>query len=226
MDKINYYLVSLEELKEIKGRPSMLLHACCGPCSSFPLTFLCPHFDVTIYYNNSNIFPEQEYSRRLEELKKLLEYFKRDYGYNVKLIIPKYDNKEYNQFLSKYEGEKEGGERCFACYEKRMAEAYQFAEDNGYQYFSTVMTVSRQKNSQKLNEIGKKLEKLHPNTKYFYSDFKKNKGQDKVSEMRKFYNLYAQQYCGCYLSYREYLVREENKKFKELLENQNKQEKI
>lgn len=226
MDKINYYLVSLEELKEVKGRPSMLLHACCGPCSTFPLTFLCPHFDVTIYYNNSNIFPEQEYSRRLEELKKFLEYFKRDYGYNVKLIIPKYDNKEYNQFLSKHEGQKEGGERCFACYEKRMAEAYQFAEDNGYQYFSTVMTVSRQKNSQKLNEIGKKLEKLHPNTKYFYSDFKKNKGQDKVSEMRKFYNLYAQQYCGCYLSYREYLVREENKKNKELLENQNKQEKI
>ena len=109
MDKINYYLVSLEELKEVKGRPSMLLHACCGPCSTFPLTFLCPHFDVTIYYNNSNIFPEQEYSRRLEELKKFLEYFKRDYGYNVKLIIPKYDNKEYNQFLSQYEGEKEGG---------------------------------------------------------------------------------------------------------------------
>lgn len=222
MDKINYYLVSLEELKQIKGRPSMLLHACCGPCSTFPLLFLCPHFEVTIYYNNSNIYPEEEYKRRLEELKKFLAYFKRDYGYEVKLIVPTYDNDEYNAFLKQFEGEKEGGIRCFSCYEKRMTEAYDYAESNGYEYFSTVMTISRQKNSQKLNEIGKKLEALHPKTKYFYSDFKKNKGQDKAREMRLFYNLYAQQYCGCYLSYNEYLIRKENKEKPLDKENENK----
>ena len=211
VDKINYYLVSLEELKEVKGKPKMLLHACCGPCSTFPLLFLCPHFDVTIYYNNSNIFPSSEYLRRLEELKKFLSFFKRDYGYDVKLIIPTYDNDSYNFFLKQFEGEKEGGPRCFACYEKRMGEAYDYASNNGDDYFTTVMTISRQKNSQKLNEIGKKLEARYPNTKYFYSDFKKNKGQDKAREMRIFYNLYNQQYCGCYLSYREYLERIKNK---------------
>lgn len=210
-DKINYYLISLEELKEIKGKPKMLLHACCGPCSTFPLLFLCPHFDVTIYYNNSNIYPPSEYQRRLEELKKFLSFFKMDYGYEVKLIVPSYDNDSYNSFLKQFEKEKEGGPRCFACYEKRMAEAYDFASDNGYEYFTTVMTISRQKNSQKLNEIGKKLEASHPNTKYFYSDFKKNKGQDKAREMRIFYDLYNQQYCGCYLSYNEYLDRIKSK---------------
>ena len=196
VDKINYYLVSLEELKEVKGKPKMLLHACCGPCSTFPLLFLCP---------------SSEYLRRLEELKKFLSFFKRDYGYDVKLIIPTYDNDSYNFFLKQFEGEKEGGPRCFACYEKRMGEAYDYASNNGYDYFTTVMTISRQKNSQKLNEIGKKLEARYPNTKYFYSDFKKNKGQDKAREMRIFYNLYNQQYCGCYLSYREYLERIKNK---------------
>ena len=97
--KINYYLESEKELKVVdtqSNKPSLLLHACCGPCSTFPLTYLCPHFNVTIMFNNSNIYPESEYVRRLEELKKFLEYFKRDYGYEVKLIVKEYDNDKYN----------------------------------------------------------------------------------------------------------------------------------
>ena len=202
MDKINYYLVSLEELKEIKGRPSMLLHACCGPCSTFPLTFLCPHFDVTIYYNNSNIFPEQEYSRRLEELKKFLEYFKRDYGYNVKLIIPKYDNKEYNQFLSKYEGEKEGGERCFACYDMRLRETAKQAALHGFDYFTTTLTISPLKNSVKINQIGQSIGQEY-GVNYLLSDFKKKEGYKRSIQLSKEYGLYRQNYCGCVFSRRD-----------------------
>ena len=205
MDKVNYYIKSLEELKTIPKdkKPKLLLHACCGPCSCFPLVFLCPHFDVTIYYNNSNIYPEAEYTRRLEELKKLLEYVKKDYGFFVNLLIPEYKNIEYTKkVLEPLKEYPEGSLRCFACYEARMAEAFDYAEANGYDYFTTVMSISRQKSSQKMNEIGAKLEKDHKHTKYFYSDFKKNKGIDEGRAIKNHYGLYSQTYCGCVYSYK------------------------
>jgi len=212
--KINYYQKSLkilENLGDLGKKPRLLLHACCGPCSTFPLTFLCPHFDVTIYFNNSNIYPESEYSRRLEELKKFLEYFKRDYGFDVKLIVTKYANDEYNKDLEPYKNQPEGMTRCFICYEKRMDDAYKFASENGFDYFTTVMTISRQKNSQKLNEIGEKLSKKYPNVKYFYSDFKKNRGIDIAREMRINYDLYQQLYCGCKYTYEKGLKKEKER---------------
>ena len=177
--KINYYDKSmqiLDNLGDLQQKPRLLLHACCGPCSCFPLTFLCPHFDVTIYFNNSNIYPSEEYYRRLNELKKLLISFKKDYGYDVKIIETKYDNDSYNKVLEPFKDQPEGQNRCFICYEKRMDEAYKFANENSFDFFTTVMSISRQKNSQKLNEIGAKLEQKYPNTKYFYSDFKKKNG--------------------------------------------------
>jgi len=210
---INYYLMSLKELEALPKdpKPRLLLHACCGPCSTFPLTFLCPHFDVTIYYNNSNIYPEAEYLRRLEELKKFLGYFERDYGFSVKLIVPPYDNAKYNETLAPYALCKEGGERCIICYTKRMGEAYDYAESNGYDYFTTVMTISRQKNSEILNGIGKQLSASHTKTKYFYSDFKKAKGIDQAREMRIRYGLYNQLYCGCKYSYAASLAKPDSK---------------
>lgn len=215
MDKVNYYLKSLEELKTIPKdkKPKLLLHACCGPCSCFPLIFLCPHFDVTIYYNNSNIYPEAEYTRRLEELKKLLEYVKKDYGFFVNLLIPEYKNIEYTKkVLEPLKDYPEGSLRCFACYEARMAEAYDYAEANGYDYFTTVMSISRQKSSQKMNEIGAKLEKDHKHTKYFYSDFKKNKGIDEGRVIKNHYGLYSQTYCGCVYSYKARIEYDERNK--------------
>ena len=212
--KINYYLESEKELKVVdtqSNKPSLLLHACCGPCSTFPLTYLCPHFNVTIMFNNSNIYPESEYVRRLEELKKFLEYFKRDYGYEVKLIVKEYDNDKYNIDLEPYKDQDEGLTRCLICYEKRMDDAYKYASDNHFDYFTTVMTISRQKNSQILNQIGAKLSKKYPNVKYFYSDFKKNKGIDMAREMRIKYDLYQQLYCGCKYTYEKGLKKEEEK---------------
>lgn len=213
--KINYYKKSNQILDNLKGlptKPKLLLHACCGPCSTFPLTYLCPNFEVTIFFNNSNIYPENEYVRRLEELKKFLGYFKRDYGYEVKLIITKYDNEKYNVDLEPYKDLPEGETRCFICYEKRMNEAYEYASKNGFDYFTTVMTISRQKNSQILNEIGEKLSQKYPNVKYFYSDFKKNKGIDMAREMRIKYDLYQQLYCGCKYTYAKGLKKEEENK--------------
>lgn len=196
---VNYYKRSLQELEHLpqKKKPTLLLHACCGPCSCFPLTFLCPHFDVTIYYGNSNIFPQDEFLRRRSELKRLLEDIRRDYGYEVQVIEPVYDHERYMEDLRELANEREGGARCRKCYEKRMKEAFDYAEEHDFDYFTTVMTISRQKNSQILNEIGKKLEASHSRTKYFYSDFKKNNGIEIGRQMRIHYDLYNQEYCGC-----------------------------
>ena len=212
--KVNYYQKSLqilEEIKDLPQKPKLLLHACCGPCSTYPLTFLCPHFDVTIMYNNSNIYPKQEYERRRDELIKFLDFFKADYGYKVKVIEIPYDNDGYNKDLEPYKDQPEGLKRCFICYEKRMRQAYDYAEKNGYDFFTTVMTISRQKNSQKLNEIGEKLSKDHKKTRYFFSDFKKNKGIDIAREMRIHYDLYQQLYCGCKYTYEKGLKKAEEK---------------
>ena len=200
--KINYFKKSLEEIKTLnkEQKPSLLLHACCGPCSCYPLIFLCEYFDVTILYNNSNIYPYTEYDRRLNELKVVLSKLKNDYNLDVKLIIKDYNHELYIEDLLPYKDLKEGGSRCVLCYTKRMKEAYDFAEENNFDYFTTVMTISRQKNSQILNKIGKSLELNHSKTKYFYSDFKKNKGIDIGQDMAKKYNLYRQEYCGCEFS--------------------------
>jgi len=198
--KKNYYLKSLKEIDNIMAsgsKPTLLLHACCAPCSTYTLLFLCPHFDVTIFYNNSNIYPLSEFEKRRDELNKFLSDFEKKEGYKVGLIIPKYDNDQYNIDLEPFADLPEGSKRCFICYEKRMDQAYAYAHENNFAYFTTAMTISRQKNSQILNALGEKLSLLYPNTKYFYSDFKKNKGIDVAREMRDEYGLYQQTYCGC-----------------------------
>lgn len=202
--KVNYYLRSLEEIEALpKGgkKPRLLLHACCGPCSCFPLTFLCPHFDVTIYYGNSNIFPNEEYARRLSELRALLLDLKRDYGFEVSLVVPPYDHEAYMKDLRPFASLREGGERCFLCYRKRIQDAFDYAEEHGFDYCCTVMTISRQKNSQILNEIARDIEASHARCRYFYSDFKKNNGIEVGRQMRIHYDLYNQDYCGCEYSY-------------------------
>lgn len=214
MEKINYYKKSREilvNLQESNEKPRLLLHACCGPCSTFPLKDLTPHFKVTIYFNNSNIYPKEEYLRRLEELKKFLIYFENDYHEHVDLIVTEYDNDKYNVDLEPYKDMPEGNTRCFICYEKRMDEAMNYASENGYDFFTTVMSISRQKNSQVLNQIGEKISRKYPDVSYFYSDFKKNKGIDIAREMRIHYNLYQQLYCGCKYSYEKFLIKDKEK---------------
>ena len=207
----NFYRKSLQEIASIPAgkKPTFLFHVCCGPCACFPLLFLAPHFDVTIYYDNSNIFPESEFARRRDELERLLALYKRDYGYDIKLIKPPYDHEAYMKDLRPLAQEKEGGRRCFLCYEKRMREAYDYAESHGFDYFATVMSISRQKDSSTMNQIGMELEKTHAHTKYFYSDFKKANGQLFGVKLRDHYGLYNQLYCGC-----EYSLQEGKKRLK------------
>ncbi len=211
--KVNYQKLCEETLSSLplSPKPKLLLHVCCGPCSCYPLTYLCPHFDVTIYYTNSNIYPEEEYQRRLNTLKELLAFLMKDHGFDIGLIVPPYDNAAYMKNLEPLKDEPEGGARCFLCYELRLEEGYAFAESRGYDYFTTVMTVSREKNSQKLNEIGKALSVKYPKTKYLFSDFKKQRGLEIGTEIRKKYELYYQDYCGCVYSYNEALKRRERK---------------
>ena len=197
----------IKDIQDLPRKPKILLHVCCGPCSAYPLTFLCPIFDVTIMYNNSNIYPESEYQKRLGELKKLIEYYKRDFGYEINLIEPKYDNESYNVDLEPYKDLPEGQIRCFICYEKRMDQAFKYADENGFDYFTSVMTISRYKNAQKINEIGEKLQNKYKHTKYFFSDFKKKNGEIQGKQLADKYDLYQQKYCGCKYTYEEYLRR-------------------
>lgn len=214
MDKINYQNIAFETFKEVDKlakKPTLLIHACCAPCSSYPLTLLTEHFDVTVFYNNSNIYPESEYLKRLKELIRFLKCFEEDYHHHVNLIVTPYDNDGYTKILEPLKDSPECGERCFLCYEIRMNEAYKFASDNHYDYFCTIMTISRQKSSKKLNEIGLKLQDKYPNTKYLLSDFKKNNGLLEVKKMKEKYSLYQQLYCGCKYSYEARLEYDKSK---------------
>lgn len=212
-NKINYYEKSMqivENIRDLQRKPRLLLHVCCGPCSCYPLTFLAPLFDITIMYNNSNIYPESEFQKRLGELKKVLDHFKKENGWDIKLIEGKYDNSLFNTDLEPYKDLPEGQVRCFICFEKRMDEAFKYADENGFDYFTTVMSVSRFKNSQKLNEIGEKLAQKYKHTKYFYADFKKKNGEFVGKEISHSLNLYHQQYCGCKYTYEKYQRKIEN----------------
>lgn len=214
--KLYYYEKFGAELQKIKqsGKTvTLLLHACCAPCACFPLELLADNFDITLYYNNSNIYPMSEYQLRLKELVEYIEGINKTRRIPIKLLVPTYNNVEYNMFLGTCRATtKEGGVGCFSCYEKRMREGYAFAQAHSFDYYATVMSISRQKNSQVLNEIGEKLSQEFPNTKFLYADFKKKGGQQRRDELSK--DMYRQQYCGCVYSYYEYLKRDEilNKK--------------
>jgi len=200
--KTNYYLESLKEIEEIKKeftdrKPRLLLHVCCAVCASWPLEFLTDIFDVTVFFNNSNIWPESEHDRRLSELKRYIE----ETGSKIEVIETAYDNESYTKMLEPMKDDPEGFERCWFCYSVRMDEAYQYAVNNGYDFFTTVMSISRQKDSQKINEIGISLSKKYPTVRYFTSDFKKGGGQVRQKELVEEHHLYRQDYCGCVYSY-------------------------
>ena len=191
-------LKTIELIRQTKTRPSLCMHVCCGPCSCWPLEFL-KDFDVTLYFTNSNIYPSEEYFRRLNELKKFLN----EVHPEVKLVISEYDNEAYTKRISILKDEPEKGKRCLMCYGLRMNEAYQYAHNHHFDYFTTVMTIYRQKDSNVLNSIGLKLSTKYPNTKYFVSDFKKADGNLKGNKIAAELGMYRQDYCGCIYSYQQ-----------------------
>ena len=187
-------------LKNRKNKAKLLLHACCGPCFTIPYEILKDYFDITIMYNNSNIYPKEEHDRRLAELKKYLE----DIEVNIKIIETNYDNDTYNLDLEPRASDKEGHERCRICFRKRLSEGFEYAYKNGFEYFGTVMTISRYKNAQDINKIGEELQNNYPIVKWLYADFKKNDGYEKSLIIIKEHDMYFQEYCGCKYSYEAY----------------------
>jgi hypothetical protein len=217
MNKINYHLISLEEVKKFVGldhKPTLLLNACCAPCSSHTLRFVCQYFDVTILYDNSNVFPLSEFTIRRDEIEWFVSEFNKRENQDVKILFSDYDHDNFMHDLRPLASEKEGGKRCELCYEKKIEEALRYGQENGFDYATTTLTISRQKNSQLINQIASKVAQKYPKIKYFFSDFKKDGGLDEVQQMKRDYALYQQTYCGC-----EYSLAESKRRKKPRLED-------
>ena len=208
--KINYEILMENQLKEIEKtgiKPKLLLHSCCAPCSSAILEFLQNYFDITVYFYNPNITFEEEYYKRLNEQR---EYHEKR-GYSIKVIEGKYDPREdFFKQVKGLEDRKEGGERCFKCYTLRMEATVQKAKELGFDYFSTVLSISPLKNAQWINEIGEELSEKY-GIKFLNGDFKKKNRYLRSTEISREYELYRQDYCGCVFSKMEREAKEKEK---------------
>ena len=187
-------------MSSIKEGTTLLLHACCAPCSSAVLERIGNFFQVTIFYYNPNITNSDEYNKRIDELKRFISTFKTKYP--IKLEEGRYNPREFFDIARGLENEPERGKRCYKCYELRLNETAKIADSLGYNYFCTTLTLSPHKNCNWINEIGEKLDNKY-NSTYLYSDFKKKNGYKRSIELSSLYNLYRQNYCGCVYSIRD-----------------------
>lgn len=177
--------------------PSLLLHSCCAPCSSYVLEYLTRFFHITVYYYNPNISYEEEYQRRIEEQKRLIGRL--PVKNPVRFRQGVYEPERFYELAKGLESCPEGGERCFRCYELRLEETARLAKKEGFDYFTTTLSISPHKNAAKLNEIGERLSVKYA-TPYLGADFKKKNGYKRSIELSKEYELYRQDYCGCVYS--------------------------
>lgn len=207
MNKKNYYIEFEKVIRgiDLENPPSLFLHSCCGPCSTSVLELLSDYFKVTLLYYNPNIYPSDEYYKRLEEQKKVLE--KVSGRFEIKFLEGRYDPTEYFDAVKGVEQLPEGSQRCFNCYELRLKEAAQVAKKLHMDYFATTLSVSPYKNAQIINEIGEKIAQEY-GVKHLPNDFKKKDGYKKSVELSKSWNIYRQDYCGCPFSKREAEERE------------------
>lgn len=189
------YQVEMENLiAGLDHVPKLLLHSCCGPCSTTCISTLTEFFDITVLYYNPNIEPKAEYEKRKAEQIKFINNFKA--VHKLDILDIDYDNEAFKKIAKGYEEEKEGGMRCSRCFRLRMLKTAEVAIENDYEYFGTTLTVSPHKNSKIINEIGEEISK-ELGIKFLYSDFKKNDGYKKSIMMSKEFDLYRQDYCGC-----------------------------
>jgi len=196
-EKINYQKKLLDLVKNFNGnKPSLLLHSCCGPCSTEVIDFLKDYFKITVYYYNPNIEPEEEYLKRKKEQIRFIKEHNKKYSDDIAFLECDYDNDTYKNKVAKIEQAREGGARCSGCFCLRLEKTAKKAKEEGFAYFGTTLTVSPHKNSGVINKIGEKLAN-EINIPYIYGDFKKNDGYKKSIEFSKEYDLYRQDYCGC-----------------------------
>ena len=230
MNAVRNYQKELDKIIEDIGAgdqsaPTLFLHSCCAPCSSYVLEYLRRYFRITVFYYNPNISMEEEYRKRVAEQRRLIavynaEVFGEDAparsdslqagqkqngkksGYFIEVIEGDYEPESFYEIARGLEQCPEGGERCFACYELRLRETAKRTQAGGYDYFGTTLTISPLKNAEKLNEIGEQLAEEY-GIRWLPSDFKKKGGYQRSIELSREYDLYRQDYCGCIYSKEE-----------------------
>lgn len=200
MQIINYQKKLDEVIDEISkrgGKRTLLLHACCAPCSSYVLEYLSRYFHIVLFYYNPNISPKEEFEKRTGELKRLVQEMELDE--KPRIIVGRYDQGEFFEIAKGLEELPEGGQRCFRCYRLRLEETAKLAQKLGADYFTTTLSISPYKNAQKINEIAFDLETIY-GVRALPADFKKKGGYKRSIELSRRYSLYRQDYCGCVYS--------------------------
>ena len=201
-EKINYQLLLDKQLADIKNAqktPSLLLHACCAPCSSYVLEYLTEYFDITLFFYNPNISSAEEYEKRAKELERLINEM--PLKNKVSLIVADYEPEEFAQIARGKEKEPEKGSRCSDCYMLRLQKSFDYAKDRGFDFFSTTLSISPHKDAKRLNDYGTVLAGDNvASPVWLYSDFKKKNGYKRSCELSEQYNLYRQNFCGCVYS--------------------------
>lgn len=185
-------------IKSFDKKPRLLLHSCCAPCSSHCLMILNEYFDLTIYFTNDNIYPENEYYTRLEEVKRFIKALNLD----VKVLDVDFNSNDYYQAIKGLEHLGEKSQRCYNCYKLRLEKTAKKAKELNFDFFTTTLSISPHKNDSWINEIGYSLEKSY-DVKYLYSNFKKENGYLNSIKLSNEYGLYRQDYCGCVFSLEE-----------------------
>ena len=201
MERKRNYQNELEQvIKQSKAEdkiPQLLLHSCCAPCSSYVLEYLSQYFSITVFYYNPNLYPDEEYTKRVQEQQKFISEMK--FINAVDFIEGDFDKKKFREIVKGYEDCREGQERCFRCYKLRLKETAKLAYERNADYFTTTLSISPMKNTDKINEIGGKLG-IEKGIKWLPSDFKKKNGYKRSIELSNEYGLYRQNYCGCVYS--------------------------
>ncbi len=187
--KIDYNKIMQEEISSFGEKPKLLLHCCCAPCSSAVIERIKEFFDITFYYYNPNIFPQEEYVLRQSEFKKL----------GVKVVAEQYNHEEFLRVIKGKENEKEGGIRCQICIAERLDKTFQYAIENGYDVVTTTLSISPHKDCEFINQLGERLQDKY-GVKYLHADFKKQNGYLRSIQICKELGIYRQDYCGCEFS--------------------------
>ena len=200
MIKQNYQKLMENQIEKATANgqvPTLLLHSCCAPCSSYVLEYLSDYFKITVYYYNPNITDEEEYKKRVAEQQRLINSL--DTKNPIQLIEGAYRPEEFYEVIKGMEDMPEGQSRCFACYRLRLLAAAKMAKEQDYDFFTTTLSISPHKNAQKLNEIGQSISNVL-GVNYLYADFKKREGYKRSIELSLKYDLYRQDFCGCEFS--------------------------
>lgn len=194
MEKVNYQQRLDGLIASLEGKPTLLLHSCCGPCSSYVIEYLSQYFQITVYFYNPNIYPQEEYIRRLETQRQLIDSL----GGAV-LAAGDYASERFYEAVKGNEDGAEGGARCELCIGERLDSTAKKAQEGGFEYFATTLTVSPHKNAQSINRTGYELQEQY-GVKWLPSDFKKREGYKRSIALSAEYGLYRQDYCGCEFS--------------------------